>query len=70
MALVSKRFRELCLAPQLLHSLVAHMNQAQRALQSVAALRRFLTAHAAHVQDLTLNVDGPPPRKAVLTGIG
>ena len=57
-ALVSKRFRALCLAPQLLHSLdVSVGGSADSVLQRSAALLQLLTAHAAHVEELVLDIE-------------
>lgn len=56
-ALVSKRCQALCLAPQLLQSLIVSISRDATALQRSAALLQFLAAHAAHVQELHLNVE-------------
>ena len=57
MALVSKRFRALCLAPQLLRSLdVTIGGGAGSVLPRTAALLQFLAAHAAHVRELDIEI--------------
>lgn len=59
-ALVSKRFRELCLAPQLLRQLRVFTNSDDGAagmLQRTASALQFLTAHAAHVHDLEMHIN-------------
>ena len=61
MALVSKRFRALCVAPQLLRSvevITSAVQDGEELLPRVASALRFLTAHAAHVHQLGLHVDG------------
>lgn len=56
-ALVSERFRALCMAPQLLASLEVSICGSGNVLPRSAALLQFLLANAAHVQELNLAIN-------------
>lgn len=57
MALVSKRLRDACLAPQLLRSLRVHVDgHSDDTLAAATAALQFLVAHASHVHHLDLTI--------------
>lgn len=58
-ACVRKRFRTLCLAPQLVHNLRISIHSGSRQLARCEALLAFLAAHGQHVQTLRLHVGRP-----------
>ena len=57
MALVSKRFQQLCLAPQLLRRLTVSISGGASVLPRTEALLQFSMQHAAHVRHLGLDID-------------
>lgn len=58
-ACVSKQFRSLCLAPQLLRSLDIHIPSGNQHLARCEALLAFLATYGQHMQKLSLNIEKP-----------
>lgn len=57
MAPVNRRLSALCLAPQLLHT-VEYRDGAERRLERLESLLRFLQGHTAHVRSVLIDA-GP-----------